>query len=129
MNLGGQILLDIVAALIELYPNIEVEHTKNKLSTVLSKYYIQKVESSVVHPDIEDTIHLFTSAKRFEALSSISLDNYLLELSMFADIVKKKSEDIATADVRLFLSQDGALKMSTIRKKLSVLKSFLLVSF
>ena len=43
---------------------------------------------------------------------------------MFADIVKKKAEDIATADVRMYLSQDGTLKMSTIRKKLSVLKSF-----
>ncbi|MFD2444101.1 hypothetical protein ACFSO7_08900 [Bacillus sp. CGMCC 1.16607] len=43
---------------------------------------------------------------------------------MFADIVKKKAEDKATADVRMYLSQDGNLKMSTIRKKLSILKSF-----
>jgi integrase/recombinase XerD len=67
---------------------------------------------------------LFISAKRLEGLSSITLDNYLLELSMFADIVKKRAEDIATADVRMYLSQDGNLKMSTIRKKLSILKSF-----
>ncbi|WP_431308879.1 site-specific integrase [Halalkalibacter flavus] len=43
---------------------------------------------------------------------------------MLADIVKKKAEDIATADVRMYLSQDRTLKMSTIRKKLSVLTSF-----
>ncbi|WP_268876524.1 hypothetical protein [Litchfieldia alkalitelluris] len=41
-----------------------------------------------------------------------------MELSMFADIVKKKAEGIATADVRMYLSQDGTLKISTIRKKL-----------
>ncbi|WP_249598292.1 tyrosine-type recombinase/integrase [Peribacillus frigoritolerans] len=124
MNLSEQILSELVAALKDLYPNIEVENTKNKLSTVLSEYYIQRVELGEVHPDLEDTIQLFISAKKLEGLSSITLDNYLMELSMFADIVKKKAEDIATAYVRMYLSQDGTLKMSTIRKKLSVLKSF-----
>ncbi len=113
-----------MAALKDLYPNIEVESTKNKLSTVLSEYYIQRVELGEVHPDLEDKIQLFISAKKLEGLSSITLDNYQMELSMFADIVKKKAEDVATADVRMYLSQDGTLKMSTIRKKLSVLKSF-----
>ncbi|WNS77345.1 tyrosine-type recombinase/integrase [Bacillus sp. DTU_2020_1000418_1_SI_GHA_SEK_038] len=107
-----------------MYPNIEVETTKNKLSTVLSEYYFQRVELDEVHPDLEDKIQLFISAKKLEGLSSITLDNYLMELSMFADIVKKKAEDITTADVRMYLSQDGTLKMSTIRKKLSVIKSF-----
>lgn len=124
MNLGEQVLSDLVAVLKDLYPNIEVENTKNKLSTVLSEYYIQRVELGEVHPDLEDRIKLFISAKKLEGLSAITLDNYLMELSMFADIVKKKAEDIATADVRMFLSQDGSLKLSTIRKKLSVLKSF-----
>ncbi|SFA69292.1 MULTISPECIES: hypothetical protein [unclassified Bacillus (in: firmicutes)] len=91
MNLGEQILSDLVTALKELYPNIEVENTKNKLSTVLSVYYIQRAELGEFHPDLEDKIKLFISAKKLEGLSSITLDNYLLELSMFADIVKKKA--------------------------------------
>lgn len=41
MNQGEQILSDLVTALKGLYPNIEVENTKNKLSTVLSVYYFQ----------------------------------------------------------------------------------------
>ncbi|MGM0900685.1 MAG: tyrosine-type recombinase/integrase [Bacillota bacterium] len=124
MNLVEQILSDLVVALKDLYPNIEVESTKNKLSTVLSDYYFQRVELGEVHPDLEDKIQLFISAKKLEGLSSITLDNYLMELRMFADIVKKKAEDITTADVRMYLSQDGTLKLSTIRKELSVLKSF-----
>ncbi|MEH7355813.1 hypothetical protein V7150_19990 [Neobacillus drentensis] len=99
MNLGEQVLSELVAALKDLYPNIEVENTKNKLSTVLSEYYIQRVKLGEVHPDLEDKIKLFISAKKLEGLSSITLDNYLMELSMFADIVKKKAEDLATADV------------------------------
>jgi integrase/recombinase XerD len=35
MNLGEKVLSDLVAALKDLYPNIEVENTKNKLSTLL----------------------------------------------------------------------------------------------
>jgi integrase/recombinase XerD len=31
MNLGEQILSDLVVALIELYPNMKVETTKNKI--------------------------------------------------------------------------------------------------
>lgn len=89
MNLGEQILSDLVVVLIELYPDLEVEKTKNKMSTVLSEYYIQKIKLGEVHPDLEDKIQLFISAKRLEGLSSITLDNYLLELSMFANIVKK----------------------------------------
>ncbi|WNS77352.1 hypothetical protein RRV45_10325 [Bacillus sp. DTU_2020_1000418_1_SI_GHA_SEK_038] len=50
MNVGEQILSDLVAVLMELYPNIEVEKTKNKISTVLSEYYIKKVKLEEVHP-------------------------------------------------------------------------------
>ncbi|WP_332632566.1 hypothetical protein [Halalkalibacter flavus] len=78
MNLGEQILSDLVAALKDLYPNIEVESTKNKLSTVLSEYYIQRVKLGEVHPDLENKIQLFISAKKLEGLSSITLDNYLM---------------------------------------------------
>lgn len=93
-----------------MYPNIEVESTKNKLSIVLSEYYIQRVKLGEIHPDLESKIQLFISAKKLEGLNSIALDNYLMELSMFADIVKKKAEEIAIADVRMYLSQDGTLK-------------------
>ncbi|WP_100404264.1 hypothetical protein [Bacillus solitudinis] len=54
MNLVEQVLSDLVTALKDLYPNIEVESTKNKLSTVLSEYYFQRVELGEVHPDLDD---------------------------------------------------------------------------
>jgi integrase/recombinase XerD len=47
MNLGEQVLSDLVVALKDLYPYIEVENTKNKLSSVLSEYYIQRAELSL----------------------------------------------------------------------------------
>jgi integrase/recombinase XerD len=53
LKLCEQILSDLVAALKDLYPVIEVESTKNKLSTVLSEYYIQRVDLGEVHPDLE----------------------------------------------------------------------------
>jgi integrase/recombinase XerD len=124
MNNGEQLLSDLVKVLLELYPTIEVERTKKKLSTVLSEYNIQKVKLDEIHPDLEEKIRLFLSAKKLEGLSSITLGDYLLELSMFAEVVKKKVQDIRTSDVRMYLSQNDNLKMSTISKKLSILKSF-----
>lgn len=61
MNLGERILFDLVAVLKELYlyPNIEVENTKNKLATVLSEYYIQRVELGEIYPNLEDKMQLF----------------------------------------------------------------------
>jgi integrase/recombinase XerD len=54
---------------------------------------------------ILNKIQLFISAKKLEGLSSITLDNNLMELSMFAETVKKKAEYIATADIRIFKSR------------------------
>lgn len=44
---------------------------------------------------------------------------------MFTDSVKKKAKDIATADIRMYLSQDGTLKMSTNQKEAIYYKEFL----
>ncbi|MDL4842594.1 hypothetical protein [Aquibacillus rhizosphaerae] len=59
MNLGQEIILDVVAALKELYPDIGMENTKYKLSTVQSKYYIHRVELGEVHPALKCKIQLF----------------------------------------------------------------------
>ncbi|WP_078427581.1 hypothetical protein [Alkalihalobacterium alkalinitrilicum] len=69
MNLGEKVLSNLVAALKDLYPNIEVKSTKNKLSTVLSEYYIQRIELGEVHPDLEEKIqfvHLGKKTRRFK---------------------------------------------------------------
>lgn len=123
MNAGEHLISDVTAFISELVP-IHIDKVKNKLSAILAKYQVKKVEQTEIHPDLTEKIELFLSAKKLEGLSKNSLDSYKLELRIFADKVKKRTIDITAADIRVFLSQFEHLKLSSVSKKLSVLKSF-----
>lgn len=121
---GEQMLSEITAMLYELVPTINVEQIKSQLSSIFSQYHVTRIEQHEVHPDLHEKIQLFLSSKKLEGLSQITLDGYKLELKIFADKVKKKTDEITAADIRVFLAQFNHLKLSSISKKLSVLKSF-----
>lgn len=114
---------DVAAYISELVP-VNIEQLKNKLSKILTRYHVKKVEKTEIHPDLTDKIQLFLSAKKLEGLSSITLNSYLLELNTFSKKVKKRVEDITTAEIRVFLGSFEHLKLSSVSRKLSVLKSF-----
>lgn len=125
LNVGEQLLSDVVSVLFETYPDLSVEETKNKLSSVISKYHVKKVEIDSVHPDLHEKIDLFLASKKLEGLSPITLKGYRYELNSFANHVKKRVEEITTADIRTYLGKyQQDLKMSSIGSKLTVHKSF-----
>lgn len=119
-----QMLSEIVTIIYEIVPNINVEYIKNKLSFVLSEYHIQKINNDEVHPDLHEKIELFLSSKKLEGLSPITLESYRLDLKIFAEKVRKRTNEITSSDIRVYLAQFNNLKMSSVSKKLSVLKSF-----
>lgn len=123
MNAGEQLMSDVAAYISELVP-VNIEQVKNKLSMILTKYHVKKVGKTEIHPDLTDKIRLFLSAKKLEGLSKVTLDSYLLELNTFSKKVKKRVEDITTAEIRVFLGSFEHLKLSSVSRKLSVLKSF-----
>lgn len=123
MNAGEQLLTDVVGYISELVP-INVDEVKNRLSSITAKYYIQKVEEDETHPDLHEKIQMFLSSKKLEGLSELTLEGYDLELGLFTKVIKKRTEDISAADIRVYLGSLKGLKMSTIGRKLSVLKSF-----
>lgn len=124
MNSAGELMISKIAGYIsELLP-INVEKTKNELSSIITKYHVTKVEEDEVHPDLTDKITLFLSSKRLEGLSPITLHGYELNLNIFSEKVKKKTNNITSADIRVYLGQYSHLKMSSIGTKLSILKSF-----
>jgi integrase/recombinase XerD len=122
-NASEQLISDVVGYISELVP-IDVEKTKNRLSSLITDYHVTKVESHETHPDLKEKIVMFLSSKRLEGLSQLTLDGYKLELNIFADEVKKKAENITASDIRVYLGNREHLKMSTLGRKLSVLKSF-----
>ncbi|WP_214797665.1 site-specific tyrosine recombinase/integron integrase [Exiguobacterium sp. s5] len=118
-----QFLNDVVNYISSLVP-VNVERCKGDLSKLLANYSVTKVEPTEVHPDLEDKIHLFLSAKRLEGLSELTLDNYARDLRIFARDIKKRTDEITTADLRNHLSTFPHLKMSSLGRKLTVFKSF-----
>lgn len=124
MNTASEYLISELANYISEKLPIQLDATKNELSAIITKYHVTKVEGDEVHPDLHEKIDVYLASKRVEGLSKITLDGYRLELGIFANKVRKKTENITAADIRVYLGGFSELKMSTIGRKLSVLKSF-----
>jgi len=123
MNATEQLISEVVGFISELAP-INIEETKSRLSAIVSRYHVVRVELDEVHPDLVEKIEMFLAAKQLEGMSPITLKNYRLQLRIFADRVRKRAEDITTADIRAYLAQYSHQKPSSIAGKLSILKSF-----
>lgn len=121
---AGELLIsEIVGYISELVP-INVEKTKNRLSMIISKYHIKRVEQDETHPDLLDNIKLYLAAIKLEGYSPYTIKGYELELNKFAKYIKKRTADINSADIRVYLAQFENLQTSTIGHKLTILKSF-----
>lgn len=120
---GETLILEITSLISEMLP-INVEQVKGRLSGIVSKYQVKRVDLDEIHPDLTDNIKLFINSKKLEGLSHVTLESYKLELKIFAKHIRKHTKDISSADIRVFLGMFEHLKISSISKKLSVLKSF-----
>lgn len=118
-----QLLTELVKYISTVIP-INIEDTRNNLSGLMADYSIVKVEKDETHPDLSEKIGMFLSGKQLEGMANSTLEGYDLELHLFADKVKKRVENITTSDIRGYLGGLSHLKMSTVGRKLSVLKSF-----
>jgi integrase/recombinase XerD len=119
-----QMLSEIATMLYDSNPSLDVELTKRNLSTIMSKYHSILVMEDEPHPDIKEKIELYLSAKKLEGLKTNTLKNYRLDLNIFANKVKKKIEDVTSADVRSHLAEYNHLKLSSLGRKLNSLRSF-----
>lgn len=104
--------------------NYNDDRYKLKLAGILSKYEVKRELTEIFETDIQEKINVYLSAKKIEGLSEKTLKNYKYELDMFDKAVSKNIANITSNDIRLFLSRFDDLSMSTLAKKLWVLKSF-----
>jgi integrase/recombinase XerD len=121
---GEQLLRQLTSAVSDLCFDITLPKLHMTIAGILSLYDIRPARLPGCHPDIRDKVDQFLSAKRLEGLSDLTLDGYALDLRIFAEHTSKPVEEITTGDIRAYLARFDHLKMSSIAKKLSVLKSF-----
>lgn len=119
-----ELLNQIVSAVAEVCPAADLLQVKSKIAGILALYDIRPGKITAGHPDVAEKVKLFLAAKKLEGLSNLTLAGYEIELRIFAKHIQKPVEAITTADLRQFLGQFEHLKLSSISRKLSVLKSF-----
>lgn len=121
---GEHFLSQVTQSLFGICPGVDLVDLRSKLSEIISEYDIKRVEPEHANPDLKEKIDLFLAGKQLEGLSKITLDGYKIHLRIFAEGVKKKVDDVTTADIRVYLARYKEQKIATISTKLSVLKSF-----
>lgn len=118
------LIFEITKELSDTNVILDKEALNNILSNIIVKYKIEKLSFNENCHDLHEKIDLFLSAKKLENFSRNSIDGYKLELKTFSNHIHKRTFDITTSDIRVFLSKFNHLKTSSLAKKISVLKSF-----
>ena len=121
---GEQLLSEIVVSLHELLPGFNFSKIKTKLSGILSNFKVELQEEYKLVSDFPEKIKLFISSKKVEGLSESTLEGYNIELRLFSQAINKQVEHVTSGDIRIYLGDLDGRKMSTIGKKLNVLRTF-----
>lgn len=114
--------LEIMTA--TLFPDIDIIKLKSRYEEVLDNYDVSRRSTPSLENDMEDKINSYLSARKMEGLSFSTLAGYEQELTMFNRFVNKPAISVNTCDVRRYLASDKNLKIGTVQKKLSAIKSF-----
>jgi len=115
---------ELVKCFAELCPNVDPMQARVRIAGILAMYDIKPAKVYISHPDISEKVKLFLSAKKLEGLSPLTIKSYAIELRVFGNYMQKPIKDITTNDIRKYLGSFEHLKLSSVDRKLSVLKSF-----
>lgn len=107
-----------------LMPDADITQLKYRYEEVVSNYEVSRRTHSSLENDMNDKISLFISAKTMEGLSENTIQGYKRELILFDTFTNRPTVQISTPDIRKYLSSDESLKIGTIQKKLSVIRTF-----
>ncbi|WP_243459750.1 site-specific tyrosine recombinase/integron integrase [Metabacillus bambusae] len=124
INDTARLMNDLDVVVSTLSPEIDINKLVVRLEEVLSNYEIHRKSQKDIENDIQEKIDIFLSARKVEGLSNLTLDGYKLELGLFAKYMNKAVVQITTSDIRKFLAHNENWMISTVDRKLSVLKSF-----
>ncbi|MCM3573271.1 tyrosine-type recombinase/integrase [Mesobacillus subterraneus] len=124
INDTARLANDLNVVISTLAPEIEMQKLEVRLEEVLSNYEIHRKAYRDIENDLQDKIEVFLSSRKIEGLSQLTLDGYKIELGNFAKYIDKPVVQVSTSDIRKYLAHNTKWMMSTVDRKLSVLKSF-----
>lgn len=118
------ILNQIVNEIGVICPDADLLQLRIKIAAILAAFDIKPARIQISHPDLKEKVKLFLAVKRLEGLSTSTLSGYNIEFRIFGSYMQKPVSEITTADIREFLGRFEKLKLSSLARKLSILKSF-----
>lgn len=124
MNDASRLQSDLLTVVTMLNPEIHHDVLSVRLEEVLYRYHIEHREMKELENDLREKVELFLSSKKLEGLADRTLDDYEMELCLFAKYISKAVVQIQTPDIRSYLASLKGVQTSTLGKKLTVLKSF-----
>ncbi|WP_299090327.1 site-specific tyrosine recombinase/integron integrase [uncultured Metabacillus sp.] len=124
INDTSRLMNDLEVVVSTLSPETELNKLSIRLEEVLSNYEIHRKTLKDIENDITDKIELFLSSRKIEGLTQKTLDGYKIELNQFANYVQKPVVQITTADIRKYLAHNESWMITTVDRKLSVIKTF-----
>lgn len=124
INHGEILIFEITRELTAFNKLINKDILIRKLSKVISNYQVEKLNTINNIDDLKEKIEMFITSKKLDGLSKNTIDSYKLELKVFNKFIHKTTSDIITSDIRVYLGKFNYLKVSSLARKISVLKSF-----
>lgn len=124
VNDASRLITDVRVVVEMLVPDVDVQKLVVRLEELFGNYRIERKQDVDVAEDMSEKVDMFIDAMRIEGLSELTLEGYQRDLSLFDKFVNKATVQVTTADVRKYLAANKDNAMSTIGKKLTILKSF-----
>lgn len=124
MAANEQLLHQLNSEITQICPDIDYTKLHITIAGIISLYDIKLTRLPGIAPDVREKVGQFLSAKKLEGLSDHTINGYEIELRIFANYIQKPLDQITTNDIRAYLGSFPKLKMSSVSRKLSVLKSF-----
>lgn len=123
-NGKNRLMVDLISIVSTLAPDVDLTKLNHRTEELLGNYKIERLSTEEAADDLPEKIEMFISSKSLEGLSENTLEDYALELLLFAGHCKLPVAHITTVHIRNYLSSLKGVMTSTVGKKLSVLKSF-----
>jgi integrase/recombinase XerD len=124
VNDTARLMNDLEVVVSTIIPDIDLNILVVRFEEVLGNYEVNRKTLKEIENDLLEKIEIFLSARKIEGLSDITLDGYKNELHLFAEFVNKAVVHITTSDIRLYLAHNKSWMITTVDRKLSVLKTF-----
>lgn len=124
INSNNRFAIDLLSVVSTLMPEADMVKLTHRFEEVMANYTIERKTLVEMEEDIPEKIDTYISSKRIEGLAEGTLIDYRMELFLFAGHCKAAAAQVTAVDIRNYLASIKGVMMSTIGKKLSVLKSF-----